>query len=48
MKTIVYAKFGGQTKCIMGNWKIDIEDNSCSCSNPISHSFAALTRELSI
>ena len=20
--TIVYAKFGGQTKCIMGNWKI--------------------------
>ncbi len=22
-KTIVYAKFGGQTKCIMGNWKIE-------------------------
>ena len=22
LKTIVYAKFGGQTKCIMGNWKI--------------------------
>ena len=22
-KTIVHAKFGGQTKCIMGNWKID-------------------------
>ena len=20
--TIVYAKFGGQTECIMGNWKI--------------------------
>ena len=28
MKTIVYAKFGGQTKCIMGNWIIDIEDNT--------------------
>ncbi len=23
LKTIVYAKFGGQTKCIMGNWKIE-------------------------
>ena len=23
LKTIVYAKFGGQTKCIMGNSKID-------------------------
>ena len=22
LKTMVYAKFGGQTKCIMGNWKI--------------------------
>ena len=22
-KTIVYAKFGGQTRCIMGNWKIE-------------------------
>ena len=21
LKTIVYAKFGGQTKCIMDNWK---------------------------
>ena len=21
--TIVYAKFGGQTECIMGNWKIE-------------------------
>ena len=20
---MVYAKFGGQTECIMGNWKID-------------------------
>ena len=23
LKTIVYAKFGGQTKCIMVNWKIE-------------------------
>ncbi len=23
LKTIVYAKFGGQTKCIMGNWEIE-------------------------
>ena len=23
--TIVYAKFGGQTECIMGNWKIENE-----------------------
>ena len=22
-KTMVYAKFGGQTECIMGNWKIE-------------------------
>ena len=21
--TIVYARFGGQTECIMGNWKIE-------------------------
>ena len=23
LKTIVYAEFGGQTECIMGNWKIE-------------------------
>ena len=23
LKTIVYGKFGGQTRCIMGNWKIE-------------------------
>ena len=23
LKTMVYAEFGGQTECIMGNWKID-------------------------
>ena len=27
LKTIVYAKFGGQTKCIMGNSKIE---NGCN------------------
>ena len=23
LKTMVYEKFGGQTECIMGNWKIE-------------------------
>ena len=23
LKTMVYAKFGRQTECIMGNWKIE-------------------------
>ena len=23
LKTMVYADFGGQTECIMGNWKIE-------------------------
>ena len=23
LKTMVYAKFGGQTECIMENWKIE-------------------------
>ena len=22
-KTLVYAEFGGQTECIMGNWKVE-------------------------
>ena len=26
LKTMVYAKFGGQTECIMGNWKIENEE----------------------
>ena len=30
LKTKVYAKFGGQTVCIMGNWKIE---NSWECSS---------------
>ena len=28
LKTMVYAKFGGQTECIMGNWKIENEITS--------------------
>ena len=28
LKTMVYAKFGGQTECIMGNWKIENIRNS--------------------
>ena len=28
LKTIVYAKFGGQTKCIMGHSKIEIDCKS--------------------
>ena len=23
LKTMAYAEFGGQTECIMGNWKIE-------------------------
>ena len=23
LKTMVYAEFGGETECIMGNWKIE-------------------------
>ena len=23
LKTMVYAEFGGQKECIMGNWKIE-------------------------
>ena len=26
LKTMVYAEFGGQTECIMGNWKIENEE----------------------
>ena len=27
LKTMIYAEFGGQTECIMGNWKI--ENTAC-------------------
>ena len=29
LKTMVYAKFGGQTECIMGNWKIENIRSNC-------------------
>ena len=31
-KTISYAKFGGQTECIMGNWKILIVNYLVPCA----------------
>ena len=31
LKTMVYAEFGGQTECIMGNWKIE---NNTLCLAP--------------
>ena len=30
-KTIIYAKFGGQTECIMGNWKIENYTEMLGC-----------------
>ena len=29
---MVYAKFGGQTECIMGNWKIENTTNNLELS----------------
>ena len=34
LKTMVYAKFGGQTECIMGNWKIE---NGLISLGPVIH-----------
>ena len=42
LKTMVYAEFGGQTECIMGNWKIE---NDYQCMQMLSDS---QTREYSI
>ena len=28
LKTMVYAEFGGQTECIMGNWKIENSESN--------------------
>ena len=40
LKTMVYAEFGGQTECIMGNWKIEnggaISVTERTCAVPIS------------
>ena len=30
---MVYAEFGGQTECIMGNWKIENCDYCTGCRN---------------
>ena len=32
LKTMVYAEFGGQTECIMGNWKIENDQSFDHCS----------------
>ena len=29
LKTMVYAEFGAQTECIMGNWKIENTQQPC-------------------
>ena len=34
LKTMVYAEFGGQTECIMGNWKIENATNPVSDQDP--------------
>ena len=41
LKTIVYAKFGGQTKCIMGNSKIEngIQVFKCLAPEYLSSNF---------
>ena len=33
LKTMVYAEFGGQTECIMGNWKIENTWNGYTAEN---------------
>ena len=36
LKTMVYAEFGGQTQCIMGNWKIE---NNAKCGTLLNSWF---------
>ena len=38
LKTMVYAEFGGQTECIMGNSKIENDCFTLSKNNKISGS----------
>ena len=40
LKTMVYAEFGGQTECIMGNWKIEN-------ANPTEHKTTFWARKVS-
>ena len=37
LKTMVYAKFGGQTECIMGNWKIENSSSPWVSQAPMFH-----------
>ena len=41
LKTIVYAKFGGQTKCIIGNSKIE-NDVTDAMLEPLNKETAAM------
>ena len=34
LKTMVYVEFGGQTECIMGNWKIENTKKWHQADNP--------------
>ena len=38
LKTMVYAEFGGQTQCIMGNWKIENFRQNCTRDSTFLHS----------
>ena len=42
LKTMVYAEFGGQTECIMGNWKIENVKSVVIRSTILKVSFAIL------
>ena len=37
LKTMVYAKCGGQTECIMGNWKIENDRKNLDLLEQGSH-----------
>ena len=43
-KTISYAKFGGQTQCIMGNSKIVNREEKCDVTLPWKHYFWMTTK----
>ena len=45
-KTISYAKFGGQTECIMGNWKIVNRGFTASYRTQASGRFKLITNRL--
>ena len=43
---MVYAKFGGQTECIMGNWKIENANDDLACSAGVFFERAICSRKL--